>query len=445
MPLASVGGHHMGAHYELVKGEEKDPHSNEMDSHSHVISITQCNPPLTDASKPRRLLSLDVFRGLTVALMIFVDDIGGLIPAINHSPWDGVTLADFVMPFFLFIVGVSLGLTYKKLACSLVATRKAVLRALKLFILGVVLQGGYFHGLNDLTYGIDIQRLRLMGTLQRIAIAYLIVALCEIWLKRDDAITSKLSSLKKYQCQWVLAFVLTAIYMALLYALYVPDWDYQISSVGFSGPNAFSVKCGVRGDTSPGCNSVGMVDRKILGIQHLYMRPGYRRTKQCSIDSPDNGSLPPDAPSWCQAPFDPEGILSSVMAIVTCLIGLHYGHIIVHFKDHKDRILHWAIPATSLAFMGFSLDLLGLHVNKNLYSLSYTCLTAGVAGLLFAGVYILVDVCGCKRPTLFLEWMGKHALMLYILAACNILPMFLHGFYWQKPQNNILSLIGIRS
>lgn len=46
-------------------------------------------------------------------LMIFVDDAGGILPAINHSPWDGLTLADFVMPFFLFIVGISLALTYK--------------------------------------------------------------------------------------------------------------------------------------------------------------------------------------------------------------------------------------------------------------------------------------------------------------------------------------------
>jgi heparan-alpha-glucosaminide N-acetyltransferase len=46
-------------------------------------------------------------------LMIFVDDAGGVLPAINHSPWDGLNLADFVMPFFLFIVGVSLALTYK--------------------------------------------------------------------------------------------------------------------------------------------------------------------------------------------------------------------------------------------------------------------------------------------------------------------------------------------
>lgn len=49
--------------------------------------------------------------------MIIVDDAGGIIPAINHSPWNGLTLADFVMPFFLFMVGVSLGLVYKVLNC----------------------------------------------------------------------------------------------------------------------------------------------------------------------------------------------------------------------------------------------------------------------------------------------------------------------------------------
>ncbi|RWW13252.1 hypothetical protein BHE74_00059660 [Ensete ventricosum] len=122
------------------------------------------------------------------------DDAGTYLPAINHSPWDGVNLADFVMPFFLFIVGVALALTYK-----------------------------------------------------RIAIAYLLAALCEIWLKSDDDVDSGYSLL-------------------------------------------------------------------------------------CSIDSPASGPLPPDAPSWCQAPFDPEGLLSSVMAIVTCLIGLQFGHVIVHLK-----------------------------------------------------------------------------------------------------------------
>lgn len=102
------------------------------------------------------------------------------------------------------------------------------------------------------------------------------------------------------------------------------------------------VKCGVRGDTGPACNAVGLIDRTVLGIQHLYRKPIYARTvviflpstiwfyilisffsrivniaticflQLCSINSPDYGPLPPDAPSWCQAPFDPEGLLRFV-------------------------------------------------------------------------------------------------------------------------------------
>ncbi|KAK9272153.1 hypothetical protein L1049_002524 [Liquidambar formosana] len=388
-------------------------------------------------TRKRRLASLDVFRGLTVALMILVDDAGGILPAINHSPWNGVTLADFVMPFFLFIVGVSLGLTCKKISCKCIATRKAVLRALKLLVLGLLLQGGYFHGLNDLTYGVDVEQFRWMGILQQ----------CVRFGSRvTDGISTGLSLHRKYQFQWLLIFVLTTVYISLLYGLYVPDWTYQIPSDSSSlAPMTFSVKCGARGDTGPACNAVAMIDRKILGIQHMYKKPIYARTKQCSINSPNYGPLPPNAPSWCQAPFDPEGLLSTVMAVVTCFIGLHYGHIVVHFKDHKDRVLQWLIPAFVLVVMGFVLDLSGVHVNKALYSFSYTCITAGAAGILFAGVYVLVDVYGYRRPVMVIEWMGMHALMIYILAACNVLPLVLQGFYWRKPQNNILRLIGIRS
>ncbi|KAI3916904.1 hypothetical protein MKW98_014365 [Papaver atlanticum] len=391
------------------------------------------------ALKSRRLVSLDVFRGLTVALMVLVDDAGGIFPAINHSPWNGVTLADFVMPFFLFIVGVALGLTYKKVPCRVDATKKAILRALKLLIFGLVLQGGYLHGINNLTYGVDIQRIRWTGTLQRIAIAYLLTAVCEIWLKCDDVVKSERSLLKKYQFQWIFVLVLTVTYTALMHGLYVPDWEYQSPSENSS----FSVKCGVRGDTGPACNVVGMIDRKLLGIQHLYKRPTYARTTECSINSPDYGPLPPNAPSWCQAPFDPEGILSSVMAIVTCMIGLHFGHIIVRFNDHKDRMMSWMVPAAGLVVVGFILDFCGMHVNKALYSLSYTCVTVGAAGILFVGIYVMVDVFGFRKPTLVFEWMGMHALMIYIFAACNVLPVLLQGFYWKKPENNILRLIGI--
>ncbi|KAJ6808548.1 heparan-alpha-glucosaminide N-acetyltransferase-like isoform X2 [Iris pallida] len=392
--------------------------------------------------RTQRLVSLDVFRGLTVALMILVDYGGAFFPAINHSPWDGVTLADFVMPFFLFIVGVALALAYKRVPNKADATRKAVFRALKLLILGLVLQGGYFHGVHNLTYGVDIFNIRLMGVLQRIAIAYLLVAICEIWLNCDDEVYSGWSLVRRYRFQLLVGFILSAIYMSLLYGLYVPDWEYEVSGKG-STVMSFSVKCGVRGDTSPACNVGGMIDRKILGIQHLYRRPVYGRTEQCSTNFPDSGPLPLDAPSWCQAPFDPEGLLSSLMAIVSCLIGLQFGHVIVHFEDHKERIVHWMVPSFSLLALAFSLDFLGMHINKALYTFSYTCITAGTAGILFAGIYVLVDVFGIRRPTFAMEWMGMHALMIYILMACNVLPVLIQGFYWRDPRNNLLKLIGV--
>ncbi|CAM8988792.1 unnamed protein product [Rhodiola kirilowii] len=395
--------------------------------------------------KKERLASLDVFRGLTVVLMIIVDHLGGVFPSINHSPWNGVTLADFVMPFFLFMVGVSLTLAYKNLTSKIDATLTVLLRTMKLFGLGLLLQGGYIHGVGDLSYGVDLTKIRWMGILQRIAIAFLLAALCEIWLKRPGDIKREASVFKKYQFQWMFMVVLSAIYLALFYGLYVSDWSYQVPSHIDGSLTTFTVQCGVRGDTRPACNAVAMVDRKIMGIQHLYKKATYARTKQCSINSPNYGSLPADAPSWCQGPFDPEGILSTVMAVVTCLIGLHYGHIIVHFKDHKVRIIQWMIPSSGFVIMAMLLDICGMHLNKALYSLSYTCLTAGVAGILFSGIYILVDVYGFRRPLTVLEWIGKHALAIFILAACNIVPIVLLGVYWREPQNNILWLIGVRS
>ncbi|XP_051206108.1 uncharacterized protein [Lolium perenne] len=396
------------------------------------------------SSQRQRLVSLDVFRGITVLLMIIVDDAGSFLPAMNHSPWDGVTTADFVMPFFLFIVGVALALAYKRVPDKWEATGKATLRALKLLFVGLVLQGGFFHGVRSLTFGVDVTEIRLMGILQRIAIAYLVTALCQIWLKGDDDVESGLDLIKRYRYQLLVGLLITITYTALLYGTYVPDWEYRISGPG-SMEKTFSVTCGVRGDSGPGCNAVGMIDRKILGIQHLYGRPVYARSQQCSINSPQNGPLPPDAPSWCQAPFDPEGLLSSVMAIVTCLIGLQFGHIIVHFQEHRERIMHWLIPSFSMLVLAFALDFFGMRMNKSLYTVSYTLATAGMAGLLFAGIYALVDLYGYRRPTIAMEWMGMHALMIFVLIACNILPMFIHGFYWRDPSNNLLKFIGIKA
>ena len=121
----------------------------------------------------KRLLALDVMRGLTIALMIMVNTPGSwsyVYPPLLHSKWDGCTPTDLVFPFFLFIVGVSMWFSFKKFDNGI--TKKSLFKVLKrfsiMFILGVFLNGfPYF----------DTEQLRYFGVLQRIAIAYLFGAL----------------------------------------------------------------------------------------------------------------------------------------------------------------------------------------------------------------------------------------------------------------------------
>lgn len=390
-------------------------------------------------------MSLDVFRGLTIALMILVDDAGGAFPSINHSPWFGVTLADFVMPFFLFGVGVSITFVFKRIPNKKTATEKVITRTIKLFLLGLVLQGGYFHGRNHLTYGVDIDRIRWLGVLQRIAIGYFLAAISEIWLVGNGVVDSAVSFVKKYIIQWMFAVLLCSLYVGLLYGFYVPNWEFKspITNLNSSVTNYSSgnqmVNCNVRGSLEPPCNAVGLIDRILLGEKHLYQHPVYRRTKECSVNSPDYGSLPPNSPGWCLAPFDPEGILSSLMAAVTCFIGLYYGHIIVHSKNHTHRILFWSASYLPILLTGYVMEMLGMPVSKPLYTLSYMCITAGASGLILTIIYYIVDVKKYRRPTLLLQWMGMNALIVYALAACELFPALIQGLYWRSPENNLVN------
>ncbi|XP_060176211.1 uncharacterized protein LOC132606649 isoform X1 [Lycium barbarum] len=386
---------------------------------------SETNERKSRASTSTRVVSLDVFRGLCVFLMMLVDYGGSVFPSIAHSPWNGVRLADFVMPFFLFVVGVSLAIVNKIVIDRTGGTLKVVIRTLKLFILGIFLQGGYLHGITGLTYGVDIERIRWMGILQRIAVGYIVAALCEIWLPCQGM--KRISLFRNYIWQWCIMFLLSAIHCGLLYGLYVPDWKFSVSQS--TGTTIYEVKCSVRGDLGPACNSAGMVDRYILGINHLYAKPVYRNMKEC------NGS---NMPSWCHAAFDPEGILSSLTAAATSIIGLQYGHILVQFQDHKDQLYSWSVLSFSLLVVGLLLDFIGVPLNKSLYTISYMLVTSAAAGITFCLLYLLVDIYGWRRLMFVLEWMGKHSLSIFILITSNITVILIQGFYWRDPHNNIV-------
>ncbi|KAK3140675.1 hypothetical protein QOZ80_5AG0404210 [Eleusine coracana subsp. coracana] len=396
--------------------------------------------------KPQRVASLDVFRGLTVAMMILVDDAGGAWPGINHAPWFGVTVADFVMPAFLFIIGVSAALVFKKLPNKMAATKKAAVRAIKLFILGVILQGGYVHGRHSLTYGIDLDHIRWLGVLQRIALGYFLAAISEIWLVNNISVDAPLSFVRKYYMEWIMAILITVLYAALVFGLYVPNWEFKVqtsNSILSTPRNKVEIKmiqCGVTGSLGPPCNAVGFVDRVLFGENHLYKNPVYKRTKECSINSPDYGPLPPNAPDWCLAPFDPEGLLSTLMAAVSCFVGLHFGHVLVHCKNHSPRMLLWLLASTVLTVSGFLLQLLGMPFSKPLYTVSYMLLTGGASGFLLLLLYYIVGISQIKKPFILFQWMGMNALIVYVLAACELFPALVQGFYWRSPENNLVDM-----
>ncbi|KAF3434721.1 hypothetical protein FNV43_RR21806 [Rhamnella rubrinervis] len=397
-------------------------------------------PEIKTISKPSRIASLDVFRGLCVFLMMVADYGGSISPIIAHSPWNGVHLADFVMPFFLFIAGVSPALVYNKVPNRLEATWKAVVRAVKLFLLGVFLQGGYFHGVTSITYGVDIGRIRWLGILQRISIGYIVAALCEIWLSHQTR--REKGIFKSYYWHWCIMFSLSAIYAGLLYSLYVPDWQFNASPVISEPPtndsNFYKVKCSVRGDLGPACSSAGMIDRYVLGVDHMYAKPVYRNLKECNISA--NGQVPESSPSWCHAPFDPEGILSTLTAAITSVIGLQFGHILAHLQDHKRRLDNWSLFSVSIFILGLFLAFIGIPVNKSLYTISYMLITSASAGITFCALYLLVDVYGFRRLTYALEWMGIHSLSIFVLLTSNLAIIAIRGFYWHDPKNNIFPM-----
>ncbi|KAH8498089.1 hypothetical protein Peur_073314 [Populus x canadensis] len=407
--------------------------------HKPLLDIEE---QLHTSKKPPRAASLDVFRGLCVFLMMLVDYGGAIIPIIAHSPWNGLHLADSVMPFFLFIAGVSLALVYKKVPNRIEATWKAVLKAIKLFLLGVVIQGGYFHGINSLTYGVDMKRIRWLGILQKISVGYIFAALCEIWLSCRTR--REVSFLKSYYWHWCVAFSLSAIYLGLLYGLYVPDWQFEMSNATSSvfptnHSYVYMVKCSLRGDLGPACNSAGMIDRYILGIDHLYKKPVYRNLKECNMST--DGQVPDNSASWCHAPFDPEGVLSSLTAAVTCIIGLQYGHLLAHLQDHKGRMENWTLFSFSLLVVGLLLVVIGDPVNKSLYTFSYMLITSASAGITYSALYLLVDVYDYRCLTFVLEWMGKHSLSIFVLVSSNLAVITIQGFCWAAPENNMIHWI----
>ncbi|KAG4970583.1 hypothetical protein JHK85_037004 [Glycine max] len=362
---------------EKINGEgdsiEHDRDTRTTQEGESVQQIVEQEQPLVK-QKTRRVATLDAFRGLTIVLMVLVDDAGGAYPRIDHSPWNGCTLADFVMPFFLFIVGVAIALALKRIPKVKYAVKKIILRTLKLLFWGILLQ-------------VDMRFIRWCGILQRIALVYCVVALIETYTTKLRPSTLKpghLSIFTAYRWQWLGGFVAFVIYMVTIFSLYVPDWSFV--DYNSDKPKRYTVECGMRGHLGPACNAVGYVDRQVWGVNHLYSQPVWTR-----------------------------------------------------LKGHFERLKQWLSMGFVLLTLGLILHFTdAIPINKQLYSFSYVCFTAGAAGIVFSVFYLLIDVWGLRTPFLFLEWIGMNAMLVFVMAAQGIFAAFVNGWYYKDPDNSLV-------
>jgi predicted acyltransferase len=301
------------------------------------------------AKSSSRLVSLDIFRGLTVAFMIIVNTPGSwdyVYPPLRHAEWNGCTPTDLVFPFFLFIVGVSSWYSLKKYGHEI--TSGSVLRILRrtvtIFAIGLLLAIFPY-------FGRDYSTLRIMGVLQRIAIAYGIASILCLTIRRDYL--------------WIVVAVILLLYWALL---------------------AFS---GGADPYSLADNFVKKVDIALLGTNHLYKGFG--------------------------VPFDPEGLLSTLPAVGTVIIGYYTGELIGKNSASGKTVLKLLLLGAASAGLGLLWNLV-FPINKPLWTSSYVLFTAGLAMVLLSLIYLIADVWKLQRWGTFFMVFGMNALFAYFLA-----------------------------
>jgi len=307
------------------------------------------------AAKPARLLALDVFRGITIAGMLLVNNPGSwdhVYEPLDHAPWNGWTPTDTIFPFFLFIVGVAMTFSFgAQLARGQNRGRvfvKASRRSAMLFGLGLLLAAFPY-------YNLDLGHLRVMGVLQRIAVCFLLASAVYLYVPRRAR-------------PWV-AIALLLGYWAAMTLVPVP---------GFGA-----------GDLADKDGSLAAyLDRMVIGTNHLWAA----------------------AKTW-----DPEGLLSTLPAVATVLLGIFAGEWLRSSRPPAER-------ATGLFFAGNALMAAGLvwnpafPINKNLWTSSYVLFMGGMAMVGLAMCWWLVDVKGVRGWTRPFVVFGTNAIAAFFLS-----------------------------
>lgn len=370
------------------------------------------------ATTSKRLLSLDFFRGLTIAGMILVNDPGSwktVYSPLLHADWHGCTPTDLVFPFFLFIVGVSIVFSFSKQQQAGKSNGQILLRAAKraliLFLLGLFLAGFPFFGGQDISgtqrgayivfliaflttllgkevvkqprsgwtfsdrvkqiwqylpwvflLGIlvlgfsqfDLSQLRIPGVLQRIALVFFFCAAIFLYFG--------------WKAQLYILGICLLGYWALMTLVPVP---------GVGAPNL-----------EPETNLGAWLDRTLIGSSHLY--------SQTRV-------------------WDPEGLLSTLPAFGTGILGMLVGFMLKSHKDKTEKTVWLFVAGAAAIFLGLFWDLV-FPINKKIWTSSYVLYTGGLAMMVLAICFWFLDVRGIKMPRLthFMVAFGVNPITAYV-------------------------------
>lgn len=364
---------------------------NELGSETRVFT--------TEASVSRsptrsRLRSLDIFRGFSIALMIFVNAGGGGYGIFSHSVWNGLTVADVVFPWFAFAMGEALVLSLNaRLRTSLpryVALQQVAYRALMMSFIGIVL------GSTNSSW-VDV---RLPGVLQRLAAMYLIVGALECaFMRTSQNITPGRSLFRDISAgwqQWLFTLMLVSIQVCITLLVAAPGCPR-----GYLGPGGLHLSA-VSNVSLQNCTAgiAGYIDRLILGPAHLYQRGTFKNLYMTTV------------------PHDPEGILGVLSGVLVVQAGAHATRIMLAYNHARARIMRWVFWSLVFGVAGGSLCMFSknggpIPVNKNLWSLSYCLVTSSMALFIQAALYFIVDL-KTKWGGRPLYYAGQNALFLYI-------------------------------
>lgn len=310
-----------------------------------------------------RYLSLDVFRGMDVALMIVVNtpgDYSTTFSPLHHAQWNGFTLTDLVFPTFLFVVGTSLSFSlgnYESKGTGAVL-RKVFKRMAIIFLLGFLMY--WFPFVMKTEGGEWIMKpfsdTRVFGVLQRIALCYGFGALIiHFWKLRGALLFSGVALL---------------LYWILLLAY---------------------------GDLSLTGNAVLKLDVWLLGESHVYHGEGLA--------------------------FDPEGLLSTLPAIVNVIAGYCAGMYLKEKGPSYEVISKMLMAGAVLIWIGLSWDL-AFPINKKLWTSSFVVYTTGIDIMVLAILVYLIDLKKQRSWTPFFEIFGRNTLFIYLLSELAAILLF---------------------